>query len=1069
MFLDNLTIRTKALIPVIVMALMVLTNVIVGERQTSSFSAAADDMINRQDRGLVAILKAAQGVNRLKLTVFQSLIYDGSDISTNDKEKKAFDEAHTRTDALLAEAQRLLPDNASEISDFAKQFDEIVESAKSPLDVGLDSPGLAQGRDTKPEDLDKLAEGARQLYHVDNASTALIDAMTVLADKLSAENLSLAKDLQARGRSALVLLAAVGFGATLMAAALSVWIMSRKIALPLSRLADRMKDLADGNLETEIDSGGRRDEVGRMASAVQVFKDHAIERKRIEAEAAEARAAAAAEREANARRNAAAAAEREEAIERLGIAVSKLADKNLAYRVTDRLADSYEPLRADLNAALEQFEQAFASVARSARALGKGTNEIAVAANDLSRRTEQQASSLEESSTALNEITARVTKTADGAREASAAVATARQTSQKGMEIVRNAAEAMKRIEGSSRKIGEIIGAIDEIAFQTNLLALNAGVEAARAGDFGRGFAVVAAEVRALAQRAADAAKEIKALVAESHHEVEDGVTLVSDSAKSLSLIENSVAAIDSAISSIAADANAQATGMAEVSAAITQMDQMTQQNASMADEATAASRALATEGEELARLIRQFAISQVAEDDLRQELKAVAPHAFPAKGEPAAAARRRAGRRVAAGEARAGPPRPTIGASSEGITAPVVAAIADRGRRGQRPRLQGVGPSPLRSHPVLVDAQAHRCGFEEGRVDFQRAPPLHQVAENVLDLDRRPDQHVAVHRGRERRSLGRQHRRGRRHELVVRRITRRRGDGRRLGEAAQRRFRPVLDGFDLPDVAAEETGRGAGARQHHPLVPHVAHDGLTEPRIESGPPEGAVERADPLREGAVELAVGQGLHAAGELDDAFVAVERARDHAYAAEHGRRAEALLGELDVAHAVEERQDHRVRTDRRGEIVERALKSKRLDRKDDDVERARPLPDDKQLRLDIEVAIRAQHPQAVAPKLLGSRRPHQKRDVPPRLGEAGPEISAGGAGADDQYPHAVSPCSSGFPGAGRRRGPPDQPRRGDEPKGGDRGHEPPSPVESGQTLRRRGRRARHGDKHRHTDGK
>ena len=156
-------------------------------------------------------------------------------------------------------------------------------------------------------------------------------------------------------------------------------------------------DLASGNLGIEIENRGRRDEVGRMASAVQVFKDHAIEAKRIEAEAAEARAAAAAEREANARqtgdRGRRTGTRR---LQRLGVAVSKLAEKNLAFRVTDRLADSYEPLRADLNFALEQFEQAFASVAGSAKAVGKGTHEIASAANDLSRRTEQQASSLEE-------------------------------------------------------------------------------------------------------------------------------------------------------------------------------------------------------------------------------------------------------------------------------------------------------------------------------------------------------------------------------------------------------------------------------------------------------------------------------------------------------------------------------------------------------------------------------------------------------------------------------------------------------------------------------------------------
>jgi methyl-accepting chemotaxis protein len=465
---------------------------------------------------------------------------------------------------------------------------------------------------------------------------------------------------------ALALLIAIGgFGSVVMF----------RLSNRLAALSAVMTALASGDNDVALPPVAGADEVGDMTRAVQVFKQNAAERARMEAEAAEARAARDAEREANASQKAAAAAEKERAaqrlaeeqaaalaerervsaeqslaIKRLGEAVSNLANKNLAYRMTDRLAESYEPLRADLNSALKQLEQAFASIEQSVKAVGSGTQEIAVAANDLSKRTEQQASSLEESSAALNEITSRVTKTAAGAREATASVATARKVSESGLGIVRNAADAMKRIEGSSRKIGEIIGVIDEIAFQTNLLALNAGVEAARAGDSGRGFAVVAAEVRALAQRAAEAAKEIKALIATSSHEVKDGVTLVSDTAQSLSLIETSVATIDGAVSAIAADAQAQASGLSQVTSAISHMDQMTQQNAAMAEETTAASQSLAAAGEQLSRLVDQFALSKASEDALRQQLKAAAPHAFPAKAEPAAATRQRAVKRVGAG-----------------------------------------------------------------------------------------------------------------------------------------------------------------------------------------------------------------------------------------------------------------------------------------------------------------------------------------------------------------------------------------------------------------------------------
>ncbi len=477
MFLDNLRIRTKALIPVVVLAIAVLTNVVVGSYKLSWFNTAAQDVIDRRDQGLASLLKATRTGNLLKITVFQSLMYAddagaSQAVSENEIEKKILRRLAPRTDDLIAEAAGLLPDHAAELAGLSKQFDAIAERAKSPFKIGQDTPGLGTGHSLKPEELDSMAEGSRQLHEVDKASSSLNDGLTALSDKVGAENKAIAGELEAKGRSGIFWLASVGFAATLFAVVLSIWIMSRKIALPLSQLSDRMGQLAGGNLETEIENRGRRDEVGQMASAVQVFKDHAIERVRIEAEAKEAarryeaeQAAALAERER-------ASAEQSQAMQRIGDAVSNLADKNLAYRVTERLAESYEPLRADLNSALEQLERAFASVEQSAKAVGSGTQEIAVAANDLSKRTEQQASSLEESSAALNEITSRVTKTADGARSASASVTTARQVSEKGMEIVRNAADAMKRIEELSRKIGEIIGVIDEIAFQTNLLAL---------------------------------------------------------------------------------------------------------------------------------------------------------------------------------------------------------------------------------------------------------------------------------------------------------------------------------------------------------------------------------------------------------------------------------------------------------------------------------------------------------------------------------------------------------------------------------------------------------------------
>ena len=238
-----------------------------------------------------------------------------------------------------------------------------------------------------------------------------------------------------------------------------------------------------------------------------------------------------------------------------------------------------------------------------------GSEEIGIAADDLSRRTEQQAASLEETAAALDEITSTVRRSAAGAKQASEVVAGAKLEAERSGIVVDQAVAAMGEIETSSREIGNIIGVIDEIAFQTNLLALNAGVEAARAGEAGRGFAVVAQEVRALAQRSADAAKEIKTLIGASARQVEAGVGLVGQTGEALRGIVAKVVEIDALIVQISASAQEQATGLHQVNTAVNQMDQVTQQNAAMVEQTTAATHALKGQTAELVALISAFQV----------------------------------------------------------------------------------------------------------------------------------------------------------------------------------------------------------------------------------------------------------------------------------------------------------------------------------------------------------------------------------------------------------------------------------------------------------------------------
>ncbi|MEI9892275.1 MAG: methyl-accepting chemotaxis protein [Caulobacteraceae bacterium] len=230
-----------------------------------------------------------------------------------------------------------------------------------------------------------------------------------------------------------------------------------------------------------------------------------------------------------------------------------------------------------------------------------------------------------------------MTKTAEGASHAKHIVDGAKSEAEQSGQVVRQAVDAMNGIEHSSRQIGQIIGVIDEIAFQTNLLALNAGVEAARAGEAGRGFAVVASEVRALAQRSADAAKEIKALISTSAQEVESGVALVSRTNTVLEGIVAQVSQISAIVADIAASATEQASGLAQVNVAVNQMDQVTQQNAAMVEQSTAASRSLSHEANEMGRLMGLFRVHAASAASARP---AAAQPAAPAPSAPRPALR---------------------------------------------------------------------------------------------------------------------------------------------------------------------------------------------------------------------------------------------------------------------------------------------------------------------------------------------------------------------------------------------------------------------------------------------
>ncbi|MFI5016114.1 MAG: methyl-accepting chemotaxis protein, partial [Hyphomicrobiales bacterium] len=381
----------------------------------------------------------------------------------------------------------------------------------------------------------------------------------------------------------------------------------------LDELSTAMVSLAEGKSDVDLPAVDSDDEIGRMTQAVQVFKDAALEKARLEAEAGTVRGQAEGARAAHEAEKAEEARLLQFATDALGEGMEHLASGDLAFRIETPFQAKVDKLRLDFNRSVEKLQQTLLTIRSNSDGIKAGTEEISRAADDMSRRTEQQAASLEETAAALDQITATVKKTAEGAVHAREVVSTAKIDAEKSGDVVREAIQAMGGIEKSSQQIGQIIGVIDEIAFQTNLLALNAGVEAARAGDAGRGFAVVASEVRALAQRSAEAAKEIKALISTSSTQVEQGVDLVGRAGEALARIAAQIAEMNTVIADIAVGAREQATGLQQVNTAINQMDQGTQQSAAMVEQSTAATHALAQESDELVQLVSQFQLGAAA------------------------------------------------------------------------------------------------------------------------------------------------------------------------------------------------------------------------------------------------------------------------------------------------------------------------------------------------------------------------------------------------------------------------------------------------------------------------
>ncbi|WP_297682163.1 methyl-accepting chemotaxis protein, partial [Ferrovibrio sp.] len=549
-------------------------------------------------------------------------------------------------DKLFTEFAKLNSSALEELDWAGKHFDisELKATAGKLLGYGQGTEsmfGIRRG------EIRTITTAGFALTQARNAATELSTKVDGLVAAATAAADTAADHAAGQASTAQIVLVVITVLCLVIAALIGVLFIGPQISAPIARMTVATRRLADRDWSVELAETGRSDEIGEMARAVEVLKTNGQENEALQRQVESDRETFERERKAQeelleqaigqivsaatagdlTRRIDADALQGvmqrlgggvndllgtvERALNDLGSMLGALAQGDLTHRIGGGHRGLFQQLANDANTLAEKLADIVGRLSLTAGNVRDAASEISVGSNDLAQRTEQQAASLQRTAASMEEITATVRHNADNARQASNLAATARETADKGGGVVGRAVQAMGEIEGSARKIVDIVGLIDEIAFQTNLLALNASVEAARAGEAGKGFAVVAQEVRGLAQRSADASKEIKALISASNSQVRDGAKLVNEAGGSLTEIVDAVKRVAGIIEEISIASQEQASGLDEINDAVTQMDEMTQRNGALVEETTASAQSLADQAKELAASITFFRIDQ--------------------------------------------------------------------------------------------------------------------------------------------------------------------------------------------------------------------------------------------------------------------------------------------------------------------------------------------------------------------------------------------------------------------------------------------------------------------------
>jgi methyl-accepting chemotaxis protein len=561
-------ISTKILGVIASMAVMATILVAISVYQLRSVTGTYSQLLNVGTTAIVSAIRANGHLRQMGYSAHVATSYDSAEQHAQDAvalEAKSYRSALDE----LANAARLEPGIASEYGSLKREIDSIQTFA-------LHGMKLASQNEN---------EQSKSIFKVMDTRMGVLNARIIkLNSDLLARNGAEGEASYASAEASIWQLVLLSIGGIVASIVVGLYVVRKGVTGPLAVLGDRMSRLASGDNDSVVPGTDRGDEIGTMAATVEIFRVAAIAKNRADAD-------------------------QEIAVSKVTDGLRRLAQGDLTVRLDQSIPESYGRLRDDFNSSTKALQEAMTQLTDSVEHIAVGSTEIRSASEDLSRRTEQQAAALEETAAAMNQITSNVKETALRAEEVSTATTNAEVNANEGGRIVEEAVVAMRAVEQSSNEIVQVVDLIDGIAFQTNLLALNAGVEAARAGDAGRGFAVVAEEVRALAQRSADAAKDIKQLVKNSSQQVDTGVKLVGRTGNALELIVTKVAEVTSLALLISKATASQSIGLQQINAAVGEMDKNTQQNAAMVEEATAAANGLSSEANQLTTLVNRYEI----------------------------------------------------------------------------------------------------------------------------------------------------------------------------------------------------------------------------------------------------------------------------------------------------------------------------------------------------------------------------------------------------------------------------------------------------------------------------